>query len=51
LTKLSEQTVKAVLDVQDLKQGVYELTPKIQMDESAATVIGVLPERIKVRIE
>lgn len=54
LSKLSEDNVKAVLDLHGLKSGVYELTPQITVDlpeQKQVTITGILPERIKVRIE
>jgi YbbR domain-containing protein len=52
-SQLKEDQIRVVLDVEGLKPGVYELTPRVVLDEEAQkriSVQDVLPPRIHVRI-
>lgn len=54
LTLATEENTAAILDVKELKPGLYELTPRIEFAPETAgkiTVVEIIPERIKVRIE
>ena len=52
-TEMSDGQVQVILDVNGLKPGVYELTPRVVLDTEAqkrVTVKDIIPPRIHVRI-
>jgi len=54
LTKISEEQVKVTLELAGLAPGVYELTPRIVIQDAETrniSVRSVIPERIHVRIQ
>jgi len=54
LAKITEGQVKAFIEVEGLKPGFYELTPRIVVDGLEAKKIsikGVVPARVRVRIQ
>ncbi len=54
LTKISEEQVSVTLDLAGMAPGVYELTPKIIIQDGESrsiSVRSVIPERIHVRIQ
>jgi YbbR domain-containing protein len=53
MPKLSEEQVKAVIQLDGLKPGIYELTPQIILgpEDKNVTVKAVIPQRIHVRIQ
>jgi YbbR domain-containing protein len=53
LSELTQSKVKAVLDLEGLKPGVYELTPRIVFETKEKGIISVksiMPARIHIRI-